>query len=321
MKRTSNWGIRAAAGVAFFLLANASAHAQATRTWVSGVGDDANPCSRTAPCKTFAGAISKTAAGGIINALDPGGFGAVTITKAITIDGGGVAKGGTLHTSTNGVLVNAGATDVVRLRNLSIDGSNGVNGGINGIRFIAGGSLVVDNVRISGNSAAAPNGVGILFAPSGNSQLSITDTIINNNVGGGIQITPGASGFARASIDNTRMMNNLLGLRVDDRSVVSLRNSFVIGNARNGILASSTTQASEITADNNQITNNGVGYSTSAGVKSQGPLASIVISENVISGNANGILVTTGGDVVSFGSNRVVSNDVDGSPTGTVSTR
>jgi hypothetical protein len=69
------------------LLYAAPAQAQATRTWVSGVGDDANPCSRTAPCKTFAGAISKTAPGGEIDALDPGGFGALTITKSITIDG------------------------------------------------------------------------------------------------------------------------------------------------------------------------------------------------------------------------------------------
>src|SRR5947208_4349132 len=65
------------------------AYAQATRTWVSGVGDDVNPCSRTAPCKTFAGAISKTAAGGEIDALDDAGYGAVTITKSLTIDGGG----------------------------------------------------------------------------------------------------------------------------------------------------------------------------------------------------------------------------------------
>ena len=71
-------------------VAGSLAHAQATRTWVSGVGDDANPCSRTAPCKTFAGAISKTAAGGEINVLDPGGFGAVTITKSITISSRGL---------------------------------------------------------------------------------------------------------------------------------------------------------------------------------------------------------------------------------------
>src|SRR5688572_33130134 len=79
---------------------------QATRTWVSGVGDDVNPCSRTAPCKTLAGAISKTATGGEISILDPGGFGAVTITKSITIDGGGII-GSILSSGTNGIVVNA----------------------------------------------------------------------------------------------------------------------------------------------------------------------------------------------------------------------
>lgn len=88
------------------------ASAQAPRTWVSGVGDDANPCSRTAPCKTFAGAISKTAAGGEIDALDPGGFGALTITKAITIDGGGGQVASVLVSGTNGKVVSAGAGTV-----------------------------------------------------------------------------------------------------------------------------------------------------------------------------------------------------------------
>src|ERR1700730_8843316 len=102
------------------------AFAQASRTWVSGVGDDVNPCSRTAPCKTFAGAISKTAAGGEIDALDPGGYGAVTITKAITIDGGGGQVAGILVTGgTNGINVQAGASDIVTLRNLRINGAEG----------------------------------------------------------------------------------------------------------------------------------------------------------------------------------------------------
>src|ERR1700753_680246 len=104
------------------IVALAPAHAQATRTWVSGVGDDVNPCSRTAPCKTFAGAISKTAAGGEIDVLDPGGFGTVTITKAITIDGGGTLAS-ILASGTNGINVNAGASDIVILRNLSINGA------------------------------------------------------------------------------------------------------------------------------------------------------------------------------------------------------
>src|SRR5215217_9314545 len=116
------------------------AYSQATRTWVSGVGDDANPCSRTAPCKTFAGAISKTAAGGEINVIDPGGFGAVTITKSITIDGGGTLAS-VLSVGTNGIVVN-GAGVIVTLRNLSI---NGAGPGINGIRFVQGSALHVEN--------------------------------------------------------------------------------------------------------------------------------------------------------------------------------
>src|SRR3954447_23072923 len=98
------------------------AQAQATRTWVSGVGDDANPCSRTAPCKTFAGAISKTASPGIINCLDPGGFGAVTITKSITIDCTGTI-GSILSSGVQGIIVNAPSTAKVVLRNIDINGA------------------------------------------------------------------------------------------------------------------------------------------------------------------------------------------------------
>src|SRR6478609_10918411 len=104
--------------IAIFMFASVSiAQAQATRTWVSGVGDDANPCSRTAPCKTWAGAISKTAAGGEINALDPGGYGPVTITKSITLDGAGT-NASILAAGTNGIVVQAGALDTVIIRNI-----------------------------------------------------------------------------------------------------------------------------------------------------------------------------------------------------------
>src|SRR5215510_81523 len=113
------------------LICGSIANAQATRTWVSGVGDDANPCSRTVPCKTFAGAISKTAPCGEISVLDPGGFGAVTITKAITINGDGTLAG-ILAATVNGIIVAAGASDVVILRSLSI---NGACSGIDGIKL------------------------------------------------------------------------------------------------------------------------------------------------------------------------------------------
>src|SRR5579885_2827478 len=126
----SRFTMMAFAIVAFVVLASSSAHAQATRTWVSGVGDDANPCSRTAPCKTFAGAISKTAAGGEIDALDPGGFGTVTITKAITIDGTPF-QAGVLAAGVNGIVVTAGTSDIVVLRGLSIQGQGT---GLDGIK-------------------------------------------------------------------------------------------------------------------------------------------------------------------------------------------
>src|SRR5262249_21727122 len=126
-------------------LSSVPAHAQATRTWGSGVGDDANPCSRTAPCKTFPGAISKTAAGGEINVLDPGGFGAVTITKAISIINEGVGEAGVLVSGTNGIIISAGVGDTIQLRGLFIDG---IGTGLNGIRFLAGRSLYVTNCVI-----------------------------------------------------------------------------------------------------------------------------------------------------------------------------
>src|SRR5947209_3766727 len=132
------------------MLCTAPAHAQATRTWVSGVGDDANPCSRTAPCKTFAGAISKTADGGEIDCIDPGGFGTVTITKSITIDGNGTFAS-ILNAGTNGVNVNdsgSGApnTKVVRIRNISIQG---FGTGFIGINFTSAKALPVENCVIS----------------------------------------------------------------------------------------------------------------------------------------------------------------------------
>src|SRR5262245_13598621 len=145
------------AEMAILLAVTALAQAQATRTWVSGVGDDANPCSRTAPCKTFAGAISKTATGGEINVLDPGGFGTVTITKAITIDGGH-NMAGVLVSGTNAIIVNAPATATVVLRNLQVDG---LGTGLSGIKFLGGGALHVEHTTVSGFTTG-----GIDFQPT-----------------------------------------------------------------------------------------------------------------------------------------------------------
>src|SRR5438128_1947354 len=160
--------------VSIAIVSSATLRAQATRTWVSGVGDDVNPCSRTAPCKTFAGAISKTATGGEIDALDPGGFGAVTITKSITIDGTGTLAS-ILSSGVQGVIVN-GAGVVVRLRGLSITGA-GTTLGTNGINFIQGNSVSVEDTTIDSYSTA---GINISSSTAAVNELHLRNVVIRN---------------------------------------------------------------------------------------------------------------------------------------------
>jgi hypothetical protein len=223
-----------------FLLA-LPAQAQATRTWVSGVGDDANPCSRTAPCKTFAGAISKTAPGGAINIIDAGGFGAVTITKSITISADGFTAG-VLVSGTNGIIINAGPNDVVVLRGLDIDGGTPTGPGLNGIRFLAGAALHVQNCLIRNFKAnSAGNANGILFASSTlNSKLFVSNTFITNNgtgaIGAGILVKP--TGAVSVLINNVEVENNTSGITADltGGGVTGVvRNTVVAGNAQTGI--------------------------------------------------------------------------------------
>src|SRR5215471_12241222 len=174
--------------VGIVLLAAALSFGQATRTWVSGVGDDANPCSRTAPCKTFAGAISKTAPGGEIDALDPGGFGALTITKSITLDGGGGQVASVLVAGTNGIVVAAGAGDIVIIRNLRLDGllggGNG-NAGLSGIRFLSGKDLNIENVYAFGFSQ---NCIEAALNQASPAEMHVINSVTKNCGNDGIKV-------------------------------------------------------------------------------------------------------------------------------------
>src|SRR5690242_20193666 len=160
-------------GIVGMMLVAAPANAQATRTWVSGVGDDANPCSRTAPCKTFAGAISKTAPAGEINVLDPGGFGGVTITKAITISSQNF-EAGVLVSGTNGIVINAGANDRVVLEGLDLEG---IGTGLDGINVFAAKEVHVIRSKIHNFSG---NGINMHSSVSG-AHLYVRDSYIFNN--------------------------------------------------------------------------------------------------------------------------------------------
>jgi hypothetical protein len=312
MNRVTSYVRKAVFGLGLLLIAT-SAHAQATRTWVSGVGDDANPCSRTAPCKTFAGAISKTAAKGTISVLDPGGFGAVTITKSITIDGGGIV-GSILAAGTNGVVINAGAADVVRLRNISIDGAGT---GLDGVRFLAGGTLIIENVRINDFTAD-----GVKFNPSGSSRLVVTDSHISNITGSAIHSVPQATGTAVVSVQGVRLYSSGFGVKAEDRTnQMSIRDSFVTNNINSGVQAQATAAAVVVNVDNCHVSNNGLGNASAAGIKAKGVGAEINISGNLVTGNPNGIGFEGNGVLNSFGDNRVVRNTNNGTATSPLTTR
>ncbi|HYP28652.1 MAG TPA: right-handed parallel beta-helix repeat-containing protein [Blastocatellia bacterium] len=280
------------------LMFSTMAQAQATRTWVSGVGDDVNPCSRTAPCKTFAGAISKTAAGGEISVLDPAGFGAVTITKAITIDGSaGGLHAGILASLVNGVIVNAGPNDVVTLRHLSI---NGAGNGLDGIRYLAGKQVNVENVRIQRFT-----GDGIEMTTGANSgKLFVTDTTISDCAGQGIRMTS-TTGSNTAVINRSIFTGNGSGLDVLSNGIATVENSVFSFNTNFGVVAEGT---ATINLSNSTISNNLTGVSASvAGTN-------VRITNNMILNNGNGIV--SAGTVSSGGNNKNAGNGTPGAPNG-----
>ena len=292
------------------------AFAQASRTWVSGVGDDLNPCSRTAPCKTFSGAITKTAAGGEINCLDPGGFGAVTVTKSITIDCTGT-MGGQLAASTTGVLINTASVKVI-LRGLSINGGPPTLPGTFGVRFLQGTSLVIEDTIIQ-NFVAAASGFGILFAPSTAAELHVSNSIITQNgaaaTGGGVQVAPtGASGSARVILDHVRFLNNgNNAFRADTTGNtnvagvnVTIDNSAISGSA-NGVVANTPVGTTTI---NVMLVNSSVTNNSGTGVLASGGTARIRVGNSSITGNATGVSFGGGAIVNTYGNNYLNGNTV-----------
>lgn len=300
------------------LFASGTAFAQATRTWVSGVGDDANPCSRTAPCKTWAGAISKTATGGMINCIDPGGFGAVTITKSITISCKHV-EGSSLASLSNGIVINGAGIDVV-LRGLDIDGSPTASPGLNGIRFLQGASLIVEDCVIRDFKGAAPNGYGIIIM---NSSLVANVHVINSNISGngtgttgaGIQIAPSGTGGAKVTITNSVFSSNVVGVRADSASTsgviwVTATDTTVAGAPYHGFVALGTGGQVRMML-NRVVSANNLGE----GLRSAGANAAIRIGSSVVTGNGTGLAAASSGQILSYENNQINGNMADGSAT------
>jgi hypothetical protein len=271
-------------------------HAQATRTWVSGVGADENPCSRTAPCKTFGGAIPKTADCGEISVLDPGGYGAVTITKGVTINGTGTLAG-IVATLTTGVIVNATANDTVILRDISING--GCNG-LRGVRYIAGKVLMVDHCWIYGFRGNPGRGIDVTMSTAG--KLKVVDSFIENILEDGIHINMTA-GQLTATIDKTRIMNcDQDGIETTGNVRGAFSFCLITHNAAAGIKASATN--SLLNVDDTQISFSSVGLQSIAG-------SAIRVSDSIIAQNATG-LNPNGGTIDSFQGNSLIGNTAPG---------
>lgn len=289
--------IHALAVVVFTIAFASLAQAQATRTWVSGVGDDVNPCSRTAPCKTFAGAISKTANGGEIDCLDSGGFGAVTITKSLTIDGQGVLAG-ILAASTNGVIINAPTTDTIMLRNLSINGGPPTLPGLVGVKILAAKHVSIENCVIFDFLSTAPgNGRGISDTRTSGS-LTVTDTTLENNAKNGAAIL----GLVSAVFDNVRFTKNgdatTASLAADSGAKVTVRNSVASHNPGIGFFGGSA--GTVLDCENCTSVYNGTGIQAST-------TAVVRISNCYVAQNATG-LSFAGATMSTFGNNKITGN-------------
>jgi hypothetical protein len=306
------------------LVLSGVAQAQATRTWVSGFGDDANPCSRTAPCKTFAGAISKTAAGGELDVQDPGGFGTLTITKAVTIEADGLI-GGISGAGTNGVNIVAGATDRVTLRGLTIDG---IGTGFDGVKIQSAGRVSLEHCYINNFTQN-----GLEIAPNGTNQTGgtaidvfIRDTVFTNNgaFGASADLTKGglfanAEAFSATTptninvvLDDVRFQANAWGIRGIDATNIIVNGGGVFESKFFGMRVEASTFAANLFLNDTNSSNNGTSGLTVAGAK-----ATARLTRTALTLNATGVSISGGGVANTFGDNPINGNvtDVSGTPT------
>ena len=289
---------RILAGFALVIGLASTASAQATRTWVSGVGDDVNPCSRTAPCKTFAGAISKTADGGYINVLDSGGFGAVTITKGITIDGEG-AHAGILAAGTNGVIINAPGKRVT-LRNLSLESPSVTSLGINGIRVLAAAEVHVEKVWIGHFSGRAVD-----WTAGAGGEGYFNDVTILNNATDGIVV-----GSGRLMINRLHAESNPSGVLVTGTAIATVRDSYASGGSFG--FGTSASAAAVLNVENSTVTHNGHGLLAQNG-------STVRVSNSMIVSNTiTGLFNDGASTIISLSGNSLTGNPTNGTFTMTV---
>ena len=303
--KTTRLAMNMMAVFATCLFCSTLAQAQASRTWVSDSGNDFNPCSKVQPCRTFAGAIVKTAAGGKITCLDMGQFGPVTITQSVTIDCRRT-RGDILSASVNGVVINAATTDKVILQGLDIDGDGA--GGLDGIRFLAGASLHIEETTVSNMT----NGINVGLNQAANAEVHVINSFIRNNSNVGMFVSNAGGGTVNMSIERTTSENNVFGLIGRNNSRVDARNSIFSGNSTLGVLSEVQTAGpvSVINVINCSVTNNGTGLS--AGNNAAAGQGNLRVSGTTISFNTTGVTPGSNGIASTFQDNILRDNTANG---------
>jgi hypothetical protein len=298
MKRTTASGFLSAILLTVLV---SSASAQSQRTFVSGGGNDSNACSRTAPCRTFGQAISQTNAGGEVIVLDSAGYGAFTISSAVSITAPPGVYAGISVFSGDGIDINAGGSDIVILRGLTVNnqGSSG-----SGIVFNSGAALHIESCVSNGFSGG---GFGISF--NGPGKLELKDSIVRGN-SNGVAISP-SSGTAAAALDRVRLeKNGGRGLFAGSGSQVTIRDSVASGNGNDGFAAIAVGSANaELNIEGCVSSNNGA--SGIAADKTSTGIALVRVSNSTSTNNQNGFFVGAGSSLLSRGNNTVEGNSVN----------
>ena len=318
---SKRWMVTAAAALALFAAVSPASAGSANRAWVSGRGTDTTGCGApTAPCRSLQYVHDNiVGAGGEIDVLDPAGYGAVTITKALSIVNDGVGTAGVQATSGDAVTINAGVADAIVLRGLDIDG---LGTATNGIQFTAGQSLIVENCSIRHVTAQ-----GINFNPNTASSLAVSNTLAADNGDAGIYLHPGVggTGAVTAVVSHVELKNNHNnGLIVDGAQFageidVTVFESVAAGNGQYGFGVGSTTGEAftTLTLFHSVAVNNG-----NAGIAAQDAGAILRIAQSLVTGNAHSFAVIGSGSAIqSYGDNYIDGNGTDIGTLGSVARR
>jgi hypothetical protein len=306
------------------LLQAVPASALNDRSWISPTGDNSNSCDVADPCRNFSGALAKTEAGGEIICLTSGSYGSLTITKSITVNcDGHIANMGDSPTGLGAGLINVASTDKVILRGLDLNMDN-AGAFASAVSFVGAGTLVMEHVKVSSNSAGSGSRSGIAFTPNGPGKLIVIDSVITDTGsaafgGAGLLVKPQAGGTAQVMLERVSVSANTFGIAVDGTGStgginMTVADSVLSANSQGGLVATTPAGGAPIgvMVTNTRSVNNAFG------LRSIGPNVTVRVDSSKIVGNSTGLSFSGGGALLIFGNNAVRANGSDGSFSGSL---